>query len=141
MAVQFVVERFDLVPQGGRYGLELRRAHIVVRAPHLTDVGVAKFYRTLVGELDETHILVTHRCRNRAPAAPVVEQVVVVAGGRHPLFEVRAVEAFTVVTAVLARVVDALQLGGKGGELVTLGGITRCRCRGAELEPLDGAPR
>ena len=97
-----------MFPERSRHGLELGRAHVVVRAPHLANIGIAELGCTFVGELNKAHVLVAHRNGNIAPARPEFEQFVVVTPVCQLLFEIRSVKAVAVVTAVLARVIDAL---------------------------------
>ena len=139
VAVQLIIERLDLLPEFRRLGLEVSRAHVVVRTPHLTEIGIAQLVRALVGEFDEAGILVSHRYRDLAPAGPVFEQLVVVACAAHELLELRARDAIGFRPAVLAGAINAFEVRRDLGQLLALGCVVRRRRGRAELEQIDGA--
>src|SRR3546814_5104428 len=78
VAVQLVVQRLDLVPQAVGFRADLRRRHVVARAPQLAGVGIAHVACTLVDQFPEAYVVAAHGLGDRVPAAPGVELVVVV---------------------------------------------------------------
>ena len=79
-------------------------------APHFTEVAVAQFVGTLVGEFDKARVLFAHRDSNLSPAGPVLEQLVIVANVLHELFKLGTGEAVVTAT-VLAGTVGAFHRG------------------------------
>ncbi len=144
VAVQLLVERLHLPPEPCRLALEVRRGHVVVRAPHDAQIVEAEPARALVGKLDVAHVVGTERLRCRMPPRPRVQQLVVVAARFEHRLELGFVPArLRSLRAVLARTVFGLHPGEQPGELRAPGGIVRRRRRlaqHAELEQCERAP-
>src|SRR3546814_2540074 len=63
-----LVQRLDLAPEAIGLGGDLGGRHVVAGTPDFAGVGEAHFLRPFVDQLDEAHIVLAHRLRNRVPA-------------------------------------------------------------------------
>ena len=94
VAVQALVQRLHLRIQPRGFLLEIRRRHVVTRAPQHTDVVVSEFARAFIGECGKALVLGAHRLCNGMPACPRLGQRVVIAAGGDDVAELIEVLAF-----------------------------------------------
>ena len=91
--MQLEIERTHLVPQPIELLRELVGRHVVLRAPHGAGVGKSQLARALVGELDETSVVLLHDRRDGVPAFPHLAELLFVSRRRHDLRDLVDVEA------------------------------------------------
>ena len=116
--VEREVERLHLLPDlvGGRG--ELVGRHVVARAPHRADIGIAEALGTLVGERRHLLVIGPHRRADIVvPARPHLLQLGGVAGRAHRGLDVGAVDRLAVERAA-ALAVGRGHLGGERRQLV-----------------------
>ncbi|KIQ98243.1 hypothetical protein TI01_0233 [Lysobacter sp. A03] len=144
VAVQLLVERFDLAPQAVGFGGQLDRAHVIARSPHLAGIGESHVARAFIDQLDETHVILAHRLGDRVPAAPGVQLRVVVAAGTQDIFQLAQLAAaarIALALAVLAGPVGTFHLAGDAGQFGELGRVAGGRHGRGQLQQLDRARR
>ena len=142
VAVQLLVERLDLLVETRGLLGEVVRRHVVVRAPHGTQVLVAERACALVRQLGEAHVIGAQRPRRVVPTLPCLEQLVVVAALLEYGLELHLVAAgFRSLRAVLGRAVLRVHPRDQTGELGALLRIIGRRGGHAELQQLDRALR
>src|ERR1700720_3845777 len=83
------VKRADLYPQSVKFLAEIIRRHVVIGAPHGTDVCKTHFLGALIAEFHEPGIALAHRGSNRVPSLPGSKQFLGVMAFGKDFFDVR----------------------------------------------------